>query len=94
VKTQFNKKSNTLITLYFPMPLFSIILLLHLQLPSLNAHITPTSHSHMVLNARHYSLHDGILPLPSHVVDDMINNSIHMVVFQANSAANLTCLDL
>jgi hypothetical protein len=32
----------------------------------------------MALNVMHYSLNDIILPLPSHVVDDMIDNGIHM----------------
>jgi hypothetical protein len=32
----------------------------------------------MALDTRHYSLHDVILSLPSHVVDDMIDNGVHV----------------
>jgi hypothetical protein len=77
-RCKFNNESDALITLYFPTPLFSVIPLLHLQPPSLNAHTAPTLRSHMALNTMHYSHCDIILPLPSHVVDSMIDNGIHM----------------
>ena len=32
----------------------------------------------MALNSMHDSLNDVILPLPSHVVDNMIDNGVHM----------------
>jgi hypothetical protein len=32
----------------------------------------------MALNTTHYSLHDVILPPPSHVVDNMIDNGVHI----------------
>jgi hypothetical protein len=77
-RCKFNDESNALIALYFPTPLFSVIPLLHLQPPSLNAQIIPASHFQMALNSMHDSLHDIIVSLPSHIIDDMIDRGVHV----------------